>query len=106
MPTSPRSSRSPSAASAASAGIAARSSMGQVGDTAAARDFFAGRYAKVAAETFDAATMDFSDEDVAFAVGALTFLGRVDDAQTCFDGWKQRAKAADPRTVAASRFFL
>lgn len=77
-----------------------------VGDTAIAHDFFAGRYAKVAAETFDAPTTPLRDEDVAFAVGALTFLGRVEDAQTCFDGWRLRATARDLRTVAASRFFL
>ncbi len=77
-----------------------------VGETAAARDFFAGHYAKVAADTFDAPSMDVRDEDVAFAVGALTFLGRIDDAQTCFDQWWVRATHRDARTVAASRFFL
>ena len=42
----------------------------EVGDTPLARDFFAGRYAKVAAATFDAPAASFDDVDVAFAVGA------------------------------------
>jgi hypothetical protein len=78
----------------------------KVGDTALARDFFAGRYAKVAAATFDAPTARFDDADVAFAVGALTFLGRLDDAQTCFDAWRARSVEWSGRTVAAARFFL
>lgn len=77
-----------------------------VGETAAARDFFAGQYAKVAAETFDALDQELAGEDVAFAVGALTFLGRVEEAQACFDGWRLRARARDVRTTAAARFFL
>lgn len=75
----------------------------EVGGTSSARDFFAGRYAKVAAETFDGSAT--RDEDVGFAVGALTFLGRVGDAQSCFDGWRERG-GTDARTHAAARFFL
>jgi tetratricopeptide (TPR) repeat protein len=71
-----------------------------------ARDFFAGQYAKVAAETFDAPEAALPDEDVAFVVGALTFLGRVADAQACFDGWRRQAGALAPRTLSACRFFL
>ncbi|MES1187345.1 MAG: helix-turn-helix domain-containing protein [Myxococcales bacterium] len=78
----------------------------EVGDTPMARDFFAGRYAKVAAATFDAPAAHFDDVDVAFAVGALTFLGRLDDAQTCFDAWRARSVERDARTLAAARFFL
>lgn len=77
-----------------------------VGETPVARDFFAGRYAKVAAETFDAPDAELGDEDVAFAVGALTFLGRAEDASTCFDAWRLGHRDHDPRTLAASRFFL
>jgi hypothetical protein len=75
------------------------------GETAIARDFFAGLYQKVVKATFDAGT-DFDDVDVAFVVGALTFLGRVEDAQLCFDGLRLRDVRRDPRTIAASRFFL
>lgn len=77
-----------------------------VGESAVARAFFAGQYAEVVAETFDAVSRETRDEDVAFAVGALTFLGRAADAATCFEGWRRRAEPRDPRTVAASRFFL
>lgn len=77
-----------------------------VGESPIARDFFAGQYAKVVAETFDDASAEIRDEDVAFAVGALTFVGRVPDAVSCFDGWRRRAARRDPRTLAASRFFL
>lgn len=77
----------------------------EVGASPMARDFLAGRYAKVASETFDAPGGATEDGDVAFAVGALTFLGRVGDAQSCFDGWRERG-GDDARTHAASRFFL
>ena len=78
----------------------------EVGRTSLARDFFAGRYAKVAAASFDAPAARFASADVAFAVGALTFLGRLDDAQTCFDAWRLRSSERNARTSAASRFFL
>lgn len=77
-----------------------------VGESPAARDFFAGRYAKVVAETFDAPAEEIREVDVAFAVGALTFVGRVADAETCFDAWRLGPGEHDPRTLAASRFFL
>ncbi|MFO0548772.1 MAG: hypothetical protein U0271_10315 [Polyangiaceae bacterium] len=77
-----------------------------VGETRAARDFYAGSYAKVVAETVDAPTMAVDDADIAFAVGALTFLGRVDEAQTLFDGFREASVEPSDRTVAASRFFL
>src|ERR671927_148017 len=75
------------------------------GDTPLARAFFAGLYAKVAESTFDA-QIDIDDADLAFVVGSLTFLGRLEDAQMCFDGLRLRGKSREPRTVAASRFFL
>ncbi|MBX3258363.1 MAG: hypothetical protein KIS78_02245 [Labilithrix sp.] len=75
------------------------------GDTEIARDFFAGLYAKVAEASFDAPN-DIEPADVAFVVGALTFLGRIEDAQLCFDGQRLRGGRLDPRTVAAARFFL
>jgi hypothetical protein len=77
-----------------------------VGESAVARDFFAGRYSKVAAATFDLPSARLDERDVAFAVGALTFLGRIEDAQMCFDAWRLGATVQDPRTLAASRFFL
>lgn len=78
----------------------------RVGETVAARDFYAGAYAKVVAATVDAPPMELADVDVAFAVGALTFVGRVPDAQTLFDGYRLARGLHDERTLAASRFFL
>jgi tetratricopeptide (TPR) repeat protein len=80
----------------------------RVGETPLARQFFAGHYAKVVAATFDARTRAFDDVDVdvAFAVGSLTFVGRIEDAETCFAAWRMRTSIHDLRTLAASRFFL
>lgn len=75
------------------------------GETSIAREFYAGLYAKIAKATFDAG-IDVDEVDIAFVVGALTFLGRVEDAQMCFDGLRLRGARRDPRTIAASRFFL
>lgn len=78
-----------------------------MGTTRLAHDFFAGQYAKVVAETFDAVDSFVPEDDVAFVAGALTFLGRAADAQSCVDAWRDRVgEAADARSVAASRFFL
>lgn len=77
-----------------------------VGTSRVARDFFAARYAAVVARTFDAPEGRVLEDDVAFAVGALTFVGRRDDAQACFDGWRSRTPSPNERTQAAARFFL
>jgi len=78
----------------------------RVGDSALARRFYAGRYAEILAETFDG-DADIAPADVAFVVGALTFVDRVDEARGVFEAWLGRAGASpEPRTVAASRFFL
>ena len=75
-----------------------------VGDTDLARRFYAGRYAEIVA------LHDAGDEparaDVAFVIGALTFVDRVDEARARFDAWRARTAAPDPRTLAAGRFFL
>lgn len=73
----------------------------RVGETPAAHAFFAGRYAEVVADTFDVGAVD--PEDVAFVVGALTFLDRMDDARACLE---TAHDAAGTRTVVACHFFL
>lgn len=85
---------------------AARGRRTAVGETRAASDFYAGRYAKVARENFDDRSIAVPHEDVAFAVGALTFLGRVEDAATCYETWRSETADQDARTTCASRFFL
>lgn len=79
-----------------------------VGKSRLARDFFAGSYAKIVSETFDATSADARDEDVAFVVGALTFVGRLADAEASLEAYRERTPEGerDPRTLAASRFFL
>ncbi|MBX3155276.1 MAG: hypothetical protein KF773_04695 [Deltaproteobacteria bacterium] len=76
-----------------------------VGDSLLAHRFYAGQYAEIVAETFDA-DAGIADVDTAFVVGALTFVDRVDEARGLFDGWRARAADPSPRTIAAGRFFL
>lgn len=73
------------------------------GETPLARQFFAGAYADIVRRTFDAA-VDIPGSDLGFVVGALTFVGRLEDAQICFEG--RRGLGLDPRTVASARFFI
>lgn len=85
--------------------------------------FFAGRYDEIVKTTFDAGA-DLDPLDLSFVVGALTFLGRVEDAQLCYDGARIHRRTLPPaglassgstarrdaqnvaRTETASRFFL
>lgn len=77
----------------------------RVGESTLARRFYAGRYAEIVAEAYDVGQIE--DRDVAFVVGALTFLDRVDEARGVHDAWRTRASdAADPRTIAACRFLF
>jgi hypothetical protein len=70
-----------------------------------ARAFFAGRYAEIVEKTFDSQGI-YAAHDVAFVVGALTFLARLDDAQLCWDAFRRRGVEPDARSEAAVRFFL
>ena len=81
-----------------------RAKVEQVGETELARALYAGRYAEVIAKTFDS-DREVPAIEVGFAVGALTFVDRVDDAVACFEVWRARGKP-EPRTLAACRFFL
>lgn len=83
-----------------------RSTPSVVGETELARWFFAGRYEQLIASTYDSSD-DIAPADLAFVVGALTFVDRVDDARAAFEVWRARAGGhPDPRTIAACRFFL
>lgn len=75
------------------------------GDSELATQFFAGSYAEIVQSTFDAGD-SYTSSDTAFVVGALTFVGRIEDAQLCFDSLRLRTETADPPTVAACHFFL
>ena len=77
-----------------------------VGDSEIARRFYAGHYAEIVEATYDADAR-VAPHDLAFVIGALTFLDRVDEARALHDAWRARARRRpDPRTLAASRFFL
>ncbi len=79
-----------------------------VGETELARWFYAGRYADIIAATFDG-DREVAPIDVAWVVGALTFVDRVDDARAWFDVWRAGTDGTAPddhRTLAAARFFL
>ncbi len=77
-----------------------------VGESDLARRFYAGQYGEILEATYDADGR-FDPRDAAFVVGALTFLDRVDEARAVFDAWRGRARRRlEPRTLAASRFFL
>ncbi len=77
----------------------------EVGDTELAQRFYAGKYADIIATTYDH-NGEHDPADLAFVIGALTFVDRVDEAHALFDANVGDARPSDPRTVAASRFFL
>ncbi len=76
-----------------------------IGDTEIARWFYAGRYDDIVSRTHDAGG-GFGAVELAFVVGALTFVGRLDEAEACLAGWVARGVEIDHRTRAAARFFL
>jgi hypothetical protein len=77
-----------------------------VGATPLAQRFYAGHYAEILAASYEPGG-EIAPEDLAFVVGALTFVDRVDEARGLFEGWRARTSVdRDPRTVAACRFFL
>lgn len=76
-----------------------------VGETALAKRFYTGRYAEIVASAYDDGS--YSEADLAFVIGALTFVDRTDEALALFEAHIGRpTTSADPRTLAASRFFL
>lgn len=92
----------------------------QVGETALAKQFYAGRYAEILTATYDRDGA-YDAADLAFVIGALTFVDRVDEAIAVFEArgdhatvrnsirqlvTPREAAVRDPRTEAASRFFL
>ncbi len=76
-----------------------------MGDSELATQFFAGSYAEIVQSIFDAGEA-YTAADAAFVVGALSFVGRLEDAQLCFDSLRLRTQTPEPRTVAACHFFL
>ena len=91
----PRKKRAPQGAKSAST----------VGASTLALEFYAGRYPEIVEQQFDGAA-NFDERDAAFVIGALTFVGRIEEAQLCFDGLRLRETKPAARTVAAAHFFL
>ena len=74
-----------------------------VGDTQLAQWFYAGRYADVIAATFDS-DHEVAAVDVAFVVGALSFVDRVDDgAPASMYGTQRPPRVRAVRTPEPSR---
>ncbi|MGE0787001.1 MAG: hypothetical protein AB7S26_15110 [Sandaracinaceae bacterium] len=78
----------------------------EVGRTELARAFFAGRYDEVLSQTIDSAAGGAAVEDVAFVVGALSFVGRITEAELLLDGLRNDGSESAHRTRAAGGFFL
>lgn len=74
-----------------------------VGDGAVAALFYEGRYHDVLARTVDSSD-GIEPDDLAFAVGALAFVGRLVEADALLAG--RRATTTPARTLAAGAFFL
>ncbi len=79
----------------------------RAGDSLLAHRFYAGQYQEIVAETIDAGNPGI-EQDLAFVVGALTFIDRVDEARALFDHWQSTTPESrrSARTIAASRCFL
>ncbi len=74
-----------------------------------AEAFYAGLYAEVLARTIDGATLDVPADETAFVVGALAFVGRLEEARAVLASWRRGGapeSVAELRSRVASRFFL
>src|SRR5262245_16681511 len=65
--------------------------------------FYCGNYKSVLAATIDSRAGDCGDEDLPFVIGALTFRGRLQEAETLF---RLRSAGFCPIARAAARFYL
>jgi tetratricopeptide (TPR) repeat protein len=74
-----------------------------VGNSPTAEAFYSGRYQDVLAATVDS-LRPTPPEDLAFAVGALAFVGRVTEAASMFSALRRTTN--DPRTLCACAFFV
>jgi hypothetical protein len=80
-----------------------------MGPGSVAETFYAGRYGEVLARTIDAPACEYDDEEVAYVVGALAFVGRTEEARAVLASQMRRG---NPETIehlrarVASRFFV
>lgn len=72
-----------------------------------AQQFYAGHYADIVRQTIDGAQEGSSAADLPFLVGALAFVGRLEEARALFSGHRRRGALPDAGPViVAARFFL
>jgi DNA-binding transcriptional ArsR family regulator len=76
-----------------------------IGETEIARRLYAGRYADILGETIDSQAAGSEPADVAFVVGALSFVGRVEEAELFLENHR-RGRQPSIRTLAAGGFFV
>ena len=76
-----------------------------IGDTESARRLYAGRYADILADTIDSQAAGCEEADVAFVVGALSFVGRVEEAELFLENHRC-GKHPSIRMLAAGGFFV
>lgn len=75
--------------------------------SAVAEDFYAGRYDVVARATVDRPTGVTRPDDVPFAIGALAFAGRLDEAEALLGVWLSSEGGQMPVTErTAARFYV
>lgn len=69
--------------------------------------FYAGHYAEIVRQRVDSAEDTGSPADLPFLVGALAFVGRLEEARALFSGHRRRGILPDAGPViVAARFFL
>lgn len=74
-----------------------------------AEAFFAGLYGEVLARTIDGRSFDYAEDELPFVVGALAFVGRLEEARAVLASqrrWSDPASAEHLRARVASKFFL
>lgn len=76
-----------------------------IGGTPIARQLYAGRYADILAATIDGEAAGCEPDDVAFVVGALSFVGRLEEAELLLENHRRAGDLA-PRSLCAAGFFM
>jgi hypothetical protein len=77
------------------------------GSQSIADEFFAGNYAAIVRELVDGAQREFVHSDLPFVVGALAFVGRLEEARALLASrLRDRSVSHDAARIVAARFFL
>src|SRR5690606_26010148 len=68
--------------------------------------FYAGNYAAIVQECVDCGRATFVDSELPFVVGALAFVGRLEEARALFSSQVRQRHSCDGVHLVAARFFL